>query len=737
MRLTFWLTALTILSLPGLRGQSQAGSTVAGQVVSGENGAPLEGANVTLEGTVIGAPSGPNGRFVLRRIPSGIHTLLVSIIGYRAKRIPDIAVSEGDSAEVRIVLEPAPVEAEPIVVTAGRMEQLLQEVPASVSVIGQTTLEYRNAVTVDDALRYVPGVHMTQTQVDIRGSSGYSFGVGTRVLILIDGIPLITGDTGEINWESIPVSQIERIEIVKGAASALYGSSALGGVINIITRSSGRSSGERPETRVRMYGGIYDLPKYQSWKWTQDSRTLSGIATGYRAQFNDLTVAAGVDRTLNDGYRRNDYWKRWNGTLRLGYDISPYRAAGLFFSILEQRRGSFLYWRDFNHAFEPPEEELRQSVYSVRWNLGGSYREFVSERFLYSGRFSWFKSRWSDNVPSQYDSAGSNSRSDVVTGEAQANLRLSPGQMLIGGISGSVQSVDADTIFGRHDGRGAAAYLQDEIRVSEPFRLTLGGRFDYQSIEGLDAVSQFNPKAGLVYSLPDSSAIRFSAGRGFRAPTVAEIFTTSTAGGVAIHPNPGLKPERSWSAELGGVHSFSESIQGDCSFFRNEFWDLIEPGFGPDGVVHFENITRALIYGVELTLNLSFPTRSITHQISYTYMDPRDQTSGDVLRYRPRNLLYYTGQARIAPFSFGVDARYLSRIERIDDSFVTLGIIPGGDERVPITVVDVRAGADWTLAGLPITTVLHLNNILQYYYVELIGNIAPVRNVVLTLETRF
>jgi iron complex outermembrane receptor protein len=732
MKRIIWIPVLTLIALAGLRGQPQQGGTVTGRVLSRENNEPLQGANVTLEGSVLGASSGAGGDFLLRNIPPGRHSLQVSMIGYRAKRVSDFSVISGDTSVFTFELEPAPVEAEPVVVTAARREQLLTEVPASVSVVGEASLEYRNSVTVDDALRYVPGVHMTQTQVDIRGSAGYSFGVGTRVLILVDGIPLITGDTGEINWESIPVSQIERIEVVKGAASALYGSSALGGVINIITRSPG----EHPETRLRVYGGLYDLPKYRSWQWTGDSRTLSGIQAGYRGKSGDLSLSASIDRTLNDGYRQNDYWKRWNGTLRLGYDISPYQAAGLFFSILEQRRGSFLYWRDFEHAFEPPADELRQSVYSVRWNLGGSYREFVSDRLFYSARFSWFKSRWSDNVPSQYDSAGSNSRSDVVNGEIQANAQLTARQTLVGGLSGNLQSVDADTIFGRHNGHGAAAYLQDEILLDEPLRLTLGGRFDYQSIEGLDAVSQFNPKVGLVYSLPDSTAIRFSGGRGFRAPTVAEIFTTSTAGGVAIHPNPGLQPERSWSADLGASHPFGGNVEADFSLFRNEFWDLIEPGFGADGVVHFENITRALIYGVELTLNASFPTSAITHQLSYTYMDPRDVTSGDVLKYRPRNLFYYSVHARVAPFSFGADARFLSRIDRIDDSFVTLGIIPGGDERVPIYVVDVRAGADWTMGGLPVTAVLQVNNLLQYYYVELIGNVAPTRNVVLTLETR-
>jgi iron complex outermembrane receptor protein len=654
------------------------------------------------------------------------------LIGYRANRLPSVASGSGDTSVVLIELDPSPVQTAPVIVTAGRREQSLGEVPASVSVIGGELLNARNTVTVDDALRYVPGVSVTQTQVNIRGSTGYSFGVGTRVLLLIDGLPFITGDTGEINWESIPSSQIDRIEVVKGASSALYGSSALGGVINIITRVPG----DQAETRLKFYGGLYSQPGYQSWRWNDDARSFSGIHAGYLNRIGDLSVALAADRTLNDGYRRNDYWKRWNGSARLGYALSPYGSASLSFSILEQRRGNFLYWKDFGHAFEPPDDELLESVYSVRWNLSGSYRQVVSDRLFYSAKVSWLKSRWDDNIPSVYDSAGSNSRSGVVTGEVQANYQLSPGQILIAGLSGSLQEVDADTIFGTHDGRGAAVYVQDEIKISGALRLTAGGRFDAQRISGLGSVGQFNPKFGLSYSPSDSFSARISAGRGFRAPTVAEVFTTSTAGGVAIRPNPGLMPERSWSVEGGLSRLFTGFLQADISLFRNEFWDLIEPAFGSDGVVHFQNITRALIYGAECTINVNEADRLLEHQISYTYMVPRDLTTGDILKYRPRHLLYCSTLLNLPPVRIGVDARFISNSERIDDAFVTLGIIPGGEERVPITVVDVRIAADWKLGSLGVTSGFHVNNLFQYYYVELIGNMAPLRNYAFTLETR-
>jgi len=725
-------SVVSLLLIAELRSQPDGGGVIAGTIASRESGEMLAGATIVLEGTVLGTSSSAEGGFIIRDAPAGSHTLLVSLVGFHARRLPGVMVRGADTTHLTIDLEPAPFQTQPVIVTASRHEEVAEDIPASVSIVDDRLLAYRNAITVDDALRYVPGVYVTQSQVNIRGSAGYSFGVGTRVLMLVDGLPFISGDTGEIIWESLPATQIDRIEVVKGAASALYGSSALGGVVNIITKSAS----ETPETGLRLYGGMYDLPKYQTWKWTDEMRFFSGVHVSYARRIGDFNLATALDRSQNDGYRQNDYRKRWNGSARLGLTISPYQSAGVSFSILEQRRGNFLYWRDFDHAFQPKADQLAQSVYSVRWNLSGGYRNFLSDQFLCSARFSWFRSRWDDNIPSQYDSAGSNSRSDNVTGELQGDYRLSPNHTLIVGFAGSLENVDADTIFGRHTGRGGAVYLQDEIGLPGPMRFTLGGGFDYQQIGGLEPVSQFNPKLGLVYRLPDSSAVRFSAGRGFRAPSVAEVFTTSTAGGVVILPNPDLKPERSWSLDLGGSHTFNPCVHGDISIFRNEFWDLIEPAFGNDGVVHFQNITRALIYGSELTLNLSLFNGNVQSQVSYTYMVPRDVTTGDILKYRPRNLLYVSTQLDGHPFRLGVDLRILSRTEQIDDDFVTLGIIPQGDQRVPIYVADLRIGADWAIGGLPMTSALHINNLFQYYYVELIGNMAPTRNFVFTLETR-
>src|ERR1051326_2316053 len=728
------ILAIWLILLPtGLAGQNSTPGTIAGIVINGEDSVSLSGANITLGGTVLGASTDSKGKFVLRNVPEGTYSITISRVGFQRTSLGDVSVRSGEITRLAIALNPDVIQTAAVVVTASRREQSLQDAPASMSVIDENTLSSRHTITLDDALRYVPGVNVTQSQVNIRGSTGYSYGVGSRVLLLVDGLPMLSGDTGEIIWESLPVAEIDRVEVVKGSGSALYGSNALGGVINIIPKTPQ----EQPLTRIRLYGGSYAQPKYRTWQWTDDSRTLSGMQVSHQQRLGDVSVTFSGSRTLNDGYRQNDFWKRWNGTARVKLDFTPYQSASVSFSVLDQERGNFLYWKDFNHALQPPPDQSGQSVQSLRWNLGGGYTQIVSEKWFATTRVNWFRSKWDDNISGGAATNGTHSTSNVATGEFQVTGELPGDHLLVAGISGNLNSVDAATIFGVHSGDGAAMYAQDEIKLHESVRLTLGARYDYQHIEDVEDFSQVNPKLGLVYTPDPLTTLRLSAGRGFRVPSIAELFTTSGAAGVTIAPNPGLQPERSWSFEAGGSHEFNDHLRADLSLFRNEFWDLIEPAFGNDGIVHFENITRARIHGAELALQLSVLDKHLVSQISYTYVYPQDVSNDDILKYRPRNLLSVLTQCTVPPVQLGVDVRYLSRIERIDDDFVTLGIIPGGDERVPITVVDARIGADWSFAGLPLTSAVHVNNLFQYYYVELIGNIAPVRNYVLTLERLF
>ncbi len=195
---------------------------------------PLPRANVIIIGSDIGTSTNLDGEYIIENLSPGDYNLQFSVIGYESQKIKIKLIDR--SISVDIVLNEKPVESEQVVVTAGKYEQKISELPVSAEVVGSETFSKKNFSDLEDALRYVPGINMTDDQISIRGSSGYSRGAGSRVLLAIDGLPFYTGDTGETIWEVVPMTILDRVEIIKGAASSLYGSTAIGGVVNLITK---------------------------------------------------------------------------------------------------------------------------------------------------------------------------------------------------------------------------------------------------------------------------------------------------------------------------------------------------------------------------------------------------------------------------------------------------------------------------------------------------------------------
>ena len=159
-----------------------------------------------------------------------------------------------------------------VVVSANRRVQAVQDVPITVSVLSAEDLDQRSITRLDDALRYVNGIVVARDQVNIRGTSGFALGVGSRAAVLLDGFSLLSGDNGDIKFDVLPVSDIERIEIVKGAGSALYGTGALGGVIQLITKDPGDSL----TVYSRLYGGLYTDRPFQQWQYSSSPSSQWG-----------------------------------------------------------------------------------------------------------------------------------------------------------------------------------------------------------------------------------------------------------------------------------------------------------------------------------------------------------------------------------------------------------------------------------------------------------------------------
>jgi outer membrane receptor for ferrienterochelin and colicins len=710
---------------------SQNKYSVRGRVISQEDKIPITGASVRIANTSYGTSTQTDGTFTLKDLPSTKISILISAIGFKSL---NVSVSSNSPEEMLIELSTSPVQAQTMVVTANKRQQTLEEVPVSMSILDAKMLSSRTTISVDDALRYVPGVNFNQTQVNIRASSGYSRGVGSRVLMLVDGMPLLAGDTGEITFESLPVFQIDRVEVVKGAGSALYGSGALGGVINVLTKEIS----EEPLFRWKVYSGMYASPIYSKWKWSDKSRFTNGQYFGYEQKVGDVGISTSLHRTSDDGYRENDWLRRYSGFLKAKYEISAFQTLTLTSNGFLQQRGDFLWWKDLNNALRPADGQRNANVTSLRLNNALHYTLLVNENIFGDVKAIHFHSNWhrdSLNMKRLDESA-----SDAFSIDAQGNIILNGHNLLTFGIVGNREVVNSMT-FGTHESNGFALYLQNEFKFTKDFSTIFGFRHDIQQVKGLSQNQQTNPKFGMRYSPIEGTTMRASVGRGFRSPSIGELYvSTSTTGGfVIIVPSTYLKPEHSWTYEIGGTQFLSQESMFDLAFFQSDFSDLIEVSVEKTvpAIIHFINITQARIQGCEAGYNAQWFDRTLSFSLNYNYNWAVDRTTGAFLKYRPRQIASTNFSYEYTPFTLGIDVRYLSRVEEIDDNLIKLAPIINGEQRVPIYITDVRIAANLREYDLPFRASLNINNLLNYHYVELVGNMAPPRHIVLSLESSF
>lgn len=279
---SFLAVALLLGPAVGSPAAAQSASgTIAGFVTDRQTDSGVD-AMVLLEGTLLRARSDARGRFLLSAVPPGTYTLTVLALGYARDSVASLVVTGGETREVALALQRAPVGLTDVVVTASRAPERAEESGASVSVLSKQTLTQRNVTTLDEALMYEPGVTVNAGQMDIRGSTGLARGVGSRVLLMLDGHPILSGDGGEIDFESLPLLDVDRVEVVRGAFSALYGSNALGGVVNVLTTPIENT----PETVVRLHFGEWQ--QTDRFRFTDDQLNEKGFGIQHSQRIGDV-----------------------------------------------------------------------------------------------------------------------------------------------------------------------------------------------------------------------------------------------------------------------------------------------------------------------------------------------------------------------------------------------------------------------------------------------------------------
>jgi len=720
-----FFAAIILLSYNFLSAQNK---NITGFIFDKDN-QPLNGANVIISGTNFGAASDINGYFEIKNIPFGIYDLEISVIGFKKEKIRNIKFYELFEP-LRITLRPESVETDQIIVSAGKYEQRISDITVSSVVIGPEIFSKKNIVQLDEALRYVPGVSVALEQVSIRGSSGYSKGAGTRVFVAVDGIPIYTGDTGEIVWEMVPITDVERIEIIKGPASSLYGSTAIGGVINIITKKAA----SEPVTYIKTFAGVYDDPSYDEWKWNKSKRTFFGVEAVHSSRLNNLGYTFSIKRFDNDSYRENDFKKRLSGYLKLDYDIDVNKSITFIGNYLDMNRGNFIYWKDSRNALIPKDSDRDQTVKSDRQFASLIYKQKFSDTFSGEFKSSYYRSNF-EGIGIELTTATSNLfRNELIT-----TSKINDKFVIVSGVEVSYADVKSN-LFSSPYFLSASAYVHSEYKFSDKINSTLGLRYDFIKLDTLAGANALTPRAGLNYKYSDELIFRTSFATGFRAPTPAEVFTSADAGsGIMVVENPNLDYETSLSFEIGAIYQPVNFIKFDAAFFNTDYNNFIEPLLTSEGNIQFVNLPKARIQGVDFTTDLILIPGLLNFSVGYNYLWARDINNNKAMKYRPRNTVYSSLEFTPYSFEFRTDLRYWSKVEEIDFNLTKppINLIADGENRAEVIVVDLSIGYNFVIGASPFKIYLNGKNIFNYNYVEFIGNLSPIRNFSLSLETYF
>ncbi|MEW6006086.1 MAG: TonB-dependent receptor [Stygiobacter sp.] len=699
-------------------------NSIKGKVIN-QKGEPIFGASVIIVGTSIGTSADENGNFILSNLKEEKFDLQISAVGYEKKIIK--SVQKGKT--INVILNESTIQANQIVVSAGKFEQKIEDLTVSTVVLSPEIIKKKNYITIDELLRNISGIQMNLEQASIRGSSGYSKGAGARVLVAINGLPIYSGDNGDIVWEMIPTNDIERIEIIKGPASSLYGSSAIGGVINIITKNITKNA----LTNFRTYVGFFDKPAYEVWDWSKQYRRFYGTEITHSNSSGNFGYTFSIKKFDNDSYRQSDFYKRLLGYTKLTYNFNETDNITFFGNYLNQNRGNFLYWKDSRNALVPKDDENGNTVKSNRFFSGLIYHNQFSNYLSADFKASYYRTKFTG-----YGIEVTTSTADLFRTEALANYKFNNKFILTSGVELSSANISSN-IFKNPSFYGGAAYFQLELHQIENLIATFGTRFDLMKLDTLKVKNAVTPRFGLNYKITDNLVLRSSIGTGFRAPTPSEVFTTAGVGaGIDVIENPNLTYETSLSFEIGANYTLSNQISLDATFYQTDYNNFIEPNLTKEGDIQFINLPKARIQGFEFLFDWKI-SDELKINGGYNYMWARDLNKNIAMKYRPRNSVNLSARYTQAQFEFGVDYRFASKVEEIDNALVQppLALVIDGEKRVPIYVTDLMAGYNFFVMNIPTKIFFNIKNLFNYNYVEFIGNIAPIRNYSLSFEIYF
>ncbi|MGB9697011.1 MAG: TonB-dependent receptor [Ignavibacteria bacterium] len=710
------------------------------------------------------------GEFEFYNLSPGEYIIKITRLGYQPY-IQKILLETEEKKRLTIYLEPAQIETEKINVTASRTEVTLQKTPSSIVIVSQDEIKLNNVLTFDKIMENVQGVSINRTSginvssLSIRGSSDVAGGgIGNRVLLLIDGRPSLTGDSKGALWSLVPISIIERTEIVKGAFSSLYGSSAIGGVVNIITRKPTYG----PMTMLKLDFGFYEKLS-DSLRFTNSLLVNRGVSLINSNTLGKLAYLFNGEYKKSDGYAMQTNYEFLSLYGKVMYDLFSNRDLEVTAQYTTSESGYPHYWKkDPGKLAEPYKVSdiyIGDRINKESQSIDFFYRAIPNSKSRYTSRFYLYRLNSTSSynpqnpVSIQYGTPGSEFQTFITSYNfgnlSQVDFDLSERHYLIGGIDlqwNVVKSSPESILYGNQQQNNLGIYAQEQWNLIYNERThnsilssTLGLRYDFNQFVGGSGVSELSPKFSLLYSpeskskLFENTSYRFLIGRAFRSPSIAELyFKKELFGGFEFVYNPNLEPEEMVSIELGLRKQYTNRFTLDFALFYNFYNNLIQYvniGPTPLGPFQVQNIARAQIKGFEIlfnyqsNLNILSKPFSYKYEVSYSYIDARDlseKRDNDYLPYKPKHLLNFNVGLNYLGFDLFVYGKYVGKVDEV--------LFFKYEEPDAYFLLNATLGKEVTER---IKLMFSVNNLFNKFYQELERIPAPNRNYSMSITIHF
>ncbi|MFW5659589.1 MAG: TonB-dependent receptor plug domain-containing protein, partial [Bacteroidota bacterium] len=619
-------------------------------------------------------------------------------------------------------------EEEAVVIETEGIPTRAEEMTSSMDVVKPQSVNSMAATDITNALQNVPGLTLYDDQPSIRGSSGYTYGVGSRVLTLLNGLPMISANRSAVSFDMLPTDNIKQIEIFKGAASVLYGAGAMGGVINVITDDPADTA----RTVIRAATSIYDSPANDTADFDGRSAAVApSIHFFHSRKLGNFDFTTQLDLINESGYRKDEFQRRLRALVMTKYHIpvANDNIKEMYFGLNAQA------------SIDSSASMLGFAQYPETGLVAGDgllsrqmlYRYSIDPSFFISTRRHQVTLQHRSYLQEDLIDTGQSGVSNLFYTDLKHQFKVTESFGFVWGGSHIRNNVIADSTFGRPYSDQYGAFAQLQAKIGDRINLVGGVRYTIEDVTGDTTVTREGGnvtlrtinrpifRAGINYRPAQGTFLRGSWGQAVRSPSIAERFTTTAAGPIVVAPAPEIEVEEGWTAEIGARQLFQigRKVRGfaDVSFFMMDFTNMVEFYVDEDRLINTgniafvaQNVSDAQVQGVELNTAIQVEaSESVGLNLSggVTFTNPIDEDGDEALdgddslslfigeitecllgpcdgipsdrprflKYRSRWMARTSAELSYKRWSLMTNFRYTSRIENVDYIFLSVGIL--------------------------------------------------------------